>query len=291
MRPTLANKLSIRKKKMSLTSLIKSDKELRDKISTTFLRPKLEKSMPLLAEPLTKNYSLVGTAFDYIFRFFLEMTNNVQNSSKLWIAEQAIINLSSSVVNSEAYETGSEIINNVKKLKKEFTENGNLSYELIRQTLRMSYIDPVFRAGTGIKYIGLDADKADIEDIEKQFSLIEEELFRSKEICLLNPTFGKASSLVDGADADFLIDDKLIDIKTTKKLELSLNNFCQIIGYLVLHMISGIDGRKEVEINQLGIYYSRYGYLFLFDIHELIDDSSLQAFTEWFEDRVRQQRG
>ena len=177
---------------MSLTSLIKSDKELRDKIRTAFSRPKLEKAKPLLAEPLTKRYGLVGTAFDYIFRFFLEKTNNVQNSSKVWIAEQAIELL---LPNEEVYKTGSEIINNVKELKNEFIETGTLSRELIRQTLRMSYIDPVFRAGVGIEYIGVDADKEDIKDIEKQFALIEEELFRSKEVCLLNPTFGEASSL------------------------------------------------------------------------------------------------
>ena len=271
---------------MSLTSLIRSDKELRDKIRATFRRHKLEKNRPLLVEPLTKRkcYGLVGTAFDYLFRFFLERINDVQNNQKIWISEQAIELLLS---HRKVYEAGNKIIDNVKELKNEYIETGKLSQELIRQTLRMSYIDPIFRAGVGIEYIGMDADKADIEDIENQFHLIEEELFVAKETCLLNPTFGKASSLVGGADADFLIDDKLIDIKTTKKLELNLNDFCQIVGYLVLHRIGGIDERKEIDISQLGIYYSRYGYLFLFNIHDLIDGDSLQAFTEWFEDRIR----
>jgi len=96
------------------------------------------------------------------------------------------------------------------------------------------------------------------------------------------------SMLVGGADADFVIDDKLIDIKTTKKLELKLNDFCQVIGYLLLHIISGIDGSKELlKINQLGIYYSRYAYLFLFNIQDLIDDHALRRFAEWFESRIR----
>lgn len=269
---------------MSLTSLIDIDKELRDKIRTTFPRPKLEKNKSLLVEPHTKRYGLVGTAFDYIFRFYLEKLNNIQNKSKTWIAEQAIELL---VSNEEVYDAGVDIINNVKELRKEFIETGKLSQELIRQTLRMSYIDPVFRAGVGVEYIGADADKADIEDIEKQFALIEEKLFIAKDICMLNPTFGEASRLVGGADADLVIDDKLIDIKITKKLELKLNDFCQVIGYFLLHRISGIDGRKELEINQLGIYYSRYGYLFLFNIQDLIDENSLQTFTEWFENRIR----
>lgn len=269
---------------MSLTSLIKSDKELRDNIKAAFLRPKLDRNKPLLAEPLTKRYGLVGTAFDYIFRFYLEKLNNIHNESEIWIAEQAIELL---MPNEEVYEIGLEIINNVKELRKKFIETGELSRELIRQTLRMSYIDPVFRAGVGIEYIGVDADNADIEDIERQFSLVDEKLFTANDACVLNPTFCEASKLVGGADADFVIDDKLIDIKTTKKLELKLNDFCQIIGYLLLHKISGINGRKEIEINQLGIYYSRYGYLFLFNVKDSIDSESLQVFTEQFESSIR----
>lgn len=268
---------------MSLTSLIQNDKELRDEIRAVFLRPKLDKKQPLLVQPHTKRYGLVGTAFDYIFRFYLEKLNDIQNESKAWVAENVILRVS----DKEIYKTGIEIISNVKKLRKEFIKTGELSQELIRQTLRMSYCDPVFRAGAGIEYIGTDADEADIEDIEKQFSLIDDKLFMAKNICLLNPTFGEGSMIVGGADADFVIDDKLIDIKTTKKLELPLNNFCQLIGYLLLHRISGIDRRKELEINHLGIYYSRYGYLFLFNIQDLIDDISLRKFTEWFERKIR----
>lgn len=273
---------------MSLTKLIEKDKELRDKIRSAFSRPKRE-NKPLLAEPLTKNYGLVGTAFDYIFRFFLEKINNPSNPSQAWIAERGIergISLFGGEVG-EVFEIGSEIIKNVKELKEEFIQTGNLSEELIRQTLRMSYIDIFYRAPIGMKDIGKDADKADIEDIKNQFSLIDEKLFRSEEICLLNPEFGEATRLVHGADADFLIDKKLIDIKTTKNLQLKLEDFCQMIGYLMLHRISGIDERKDIEMDQLGIYYSRYGYLFLFDIKDLIDDYSLQKFTEWFERRIR----
>lgn len=266
---------------MSLTSLIKSDKTLREKISTTFSRPRLDKNKPLLVEPRTKRYGLVGIAFDYLFRFNLERINKVNNKSKPWVAEQALLRL-----NDEVYEIGIDIINNVKKLQKKFIRTGILSTDLIRQTIRMSYIDPVFRSGFGVEYVGEDADMEDIEDIKKQFELIDDSLFRAKEICLLNPTFGESSRLVGGADADLLIDDKLIDIKTTKKLELKLDHFCQIISYLILHRISGTEMR-EIKINQIGIYYSRFGYLFSFNIQDIINDKSLQSFTKWFENRIR----
>ena len=155
----------------------------------------------------------------------------------------------------------------------------------------MSYIDPVLRAGCGVEYIGTDADQLDIEDIEKQFPLIDSKLFKSQNRCLLNPTFGKGSQLVGGADADLIIDDKLIDVKTTKKLELSLSDFCQIIGYLLLHRIGGTSSCSgEFKIEQLGIYYSRYGYLFLLNVKDLVNEKSLDKFTNWFENHVRNKK-
>lgn len=270
---------------MTLTSIIRSDKELRSEISANFLRPKLDKSKQLLAEPRTKRYSLVGTAFDYIFRFYLINLNKVDNDSKKWISEHAIELLQS---DKETYSTGRKIIKNVKTHKNKFSKSGILTDVLIRETLRMSYIDPIFRSGCGVEYIGEEADKNDIEDIRQLFELIDENLFRAKNICLLNPTFGEASRLVGGADADFLIDDKLIDIKTTKKFSLTLDDFCQLIGYLLLHRISGINESKKLEINKLGIYYSRYGYLFLFNVQDIIDEKSLQSFTKWFKNRIKE---
>ena len=154
----------------------------------------------------------------------------------------------------------------------------------------MSYIDLYIRSGIGFEYIGTDADEQDIIDIEKQFSLLDERHFTAERYCLLNPTFGEASDLIGGADADLLIDDKLIDIKSTKKRGLDLYDYCQIIGYFLLHNIGGIDERKEIEIKRLGLYYSRYGYLFLFDVYDITDRKSLLQFLEWFEARIKKYR-
>jgi hypothetical protein len=267
---------------MSLTSLITHDKELRDKIRHSFSRPKLDKTKPLLAEPHTKRYTLMGVAFDYILRFYLENINSNCIKPDKWIAEHAIDLLKH---DKKTYKKGIEIINQVKELKDDFFKTNEISKELIRQTIRMSYIDPVFRSGMGAEYIGTDAEEADIEDITKLISLLDKDLFSSKDICLLNPTFGDASRLVGGADADFIIDDKLIDIKTTKSLDLKLDDFCQVIGY---YSLNKLDKSSELEINKLGIYYSRFGYLLLFNINDLISEKSLAEFIEWFKDRIHQ---
>ena len=50
---------------MSLTSFIKA-KDIRDRFAQEFEKPRLVESRELLAPPLTKSYSMVGTAFDYL---------------------------------------------------------------------------------------------------------------------------------------------------------------------------------------------------------------------------------
>ncbi len=267
---------------MSLTSLITHDKELRDTIRSSFLKPKPDKKRLLLAEPYTKKYTLMGVAFDYILRFYLEKVNNNCSKPEKWIAEHAIDRLKT---DKKVYKEGSDIIAQVKELKTDFLKTGEISRELIRQTIRMSYIDPILRSGVGAEYIGTDAEDDDIKDIGNLVNLLDEKLFLAKDVCLLNPTFGEASRLVGGADADFIIDNTLIDIKTTKTLDLKLDDFCQLIGYFALNKIDGVN---NVEINKLGIYYSRFGYLFSFDINDLISEKALCEFIDWFEYKIHQ---
>ena len=90
-------------------------------------------------------------------------------------------------------------------------------------------------------------------------SLVPEELFRAKRRCVLNPTFGRGSSLVGGADGDLIIDYTLIDIKTTKHLTFEREFFNQLIGYYVLSCIGGIDDCGRGKIKHVAIYYARYG--------------------------------
>ncbi|HUX14991.1 MAG TPA: hypothetical protein VMW52_00875, partial [Phycisphaerae bacterium] len=56
---------------MSLTGYIER-KEVRESLKR--LRPKVSRKIlgPIKALPLTDHYSLVGTAFDYLFRFGLQ---------------------------------------------------------------------------------------------------------------------------------------------------------------------------------------------------------------------------
>ena len=62
----------------------------REKFRSTITRPKGKLDKPLLAPPLTKNYQLVGIAFDYLLRFYLERIN-VGSKTSEWAAEEGVI--------------------------------------------------------------------------------------------------------------------------------------------------------------------------------------------------------
>lgn len=73
---------------------------------------------------------------------------------------------------------------------------------------------------------------------------------------IANPTF-LGSSDVGGADADLIVDDRLIEIKTTKRKSLDRVTAYQLVGYLLL------DYDDKYGINRLGFYASRVPALIL----------------------------
>ena len=216
---------------MSLTSLIREDEYLRNKISDDFqlpvLRLKFEKSRPLLAPPNTTNSRLVGVAFDYLLRFYLERLNGLPyDRENQWVAETGKNILSESCESTR--------IEKFERLEQESIKINQCSQRelMIASALSLHYSDSV---------------------------------------------------LLSAYDHS---------LKIIKKLELPLSDFCQIIGYLLLHRIGGITSHsEEFTIEQLGIYYSRYGYLFVFHVKDLINHKSLDKFTIWFEKYVGNQKG
>ena len=269
---------------MSLkTFLTKPD--VREKFSKEFEKPKLQVKKEIIASPLTNHYSLVGTAFDYLLRFHVEYWNPQFAEKQNWVAEGALLYLTD-----EYLELGEVLIKYAKKNLKRFLETGKCDYKLLESALLLAGLDPIYRAGIGKEYIGL-VDKQDIKDLRKLISAVDMQIFKAQKRCILNPTFGKASRMVGGADADLIIDDMLIDIKTTKNLEFPKESFHQLIGYLTLYYLGrGIQRKKSLpEINKLAIYFSRYAYLHVIEVENIASNEKLARFGKWFFERAKEQ--
>jgi len=149
-------------------------------------------------------------------------------------------------------------------------------------------LDLIFRPGYIDPNIGV-VDKEDLRDLRKLISAVDAKMFKAKHICVLNPTFGEGSHLVGGADADLLIDDTLIDIKTTAALKLERYHFNQLIGYYLLYIIGGIDSSpSEVDVSNVGIYFSRYSVLHTIPVTSFTRNPNFPDFRNWFKNKAKE---
>jgi len=237
---------------------------------------RFKSSKNCVACPKTKNYSLIGTAFDYLVRSELKRLypNAIENK---FIAESSIALVEQNIKEYGYYQAKNERIGKKeldamrsieRKYKEErmlFIKSGNLTNSFIETTIRFARMDVIFRAGI-YDDVEKNVDPLDIEDLRALYNLIPEGLKKSaSNNIILNPNFGFASLEVGGADADLIIDSKIIDIKTTKEMRLDAYSWSQIVGYLIL-----ADEAREIEknfpvIERIGIYFSRYGYLWDID--------------------------
>jgi hypothetical protein len=83
--------------------------------------------------------------------------------------------------------------------------------------------------------------------------------------CILNPTFA-GSIDIGGADADFIVDGCLIDIKTSVHSQIKAEYLYQLAGYLLL------DYDDYYAFDSVGIYMARQGLLFHWPVSEFVSE-------------------
>jgi hypothetical protein len=269
---------------MSLTSFIKIP-EVREGFNKTFTKPEVNINRSKFVAPKTKNYSLIGTAFDYLLRFYLQKLNKKNVISTKWIAEQGLGMLNPK---SEKFKKATKIINNAKIQNKKYIKTGKITRNLFVSILKLAQLDSLYRIGRIDPNLG-KVDPKDIIDLKNLFNNIENKYFKSKHLCILNPTFGEASMMVGGADADLIIDDTIIDIKTTIENKFSREFFNQLMGYYTLYFIGGVDViyNKEFRIKNIALYSSRYGALIKIPVEKIIKEVDYTKFISWFKENAK----
>jgi hypothetical protein len=283
---------------MSLTRILKSTQfqELKSKLKECFPNPGLGEKWPILVEPQTTNYSLVGTAFDYLFRFELErMYPNVDDG--VWVAESMMESLQTysgdnpqkrrfagkSVSHRDFCKIVLEEMDLAKSNYRKFLAGDTLSDELIKGSILLAQIDVIFRAGIYDENFGI-YNQRDISDLKALFELFDASKFSFQDRLILNPTFGYGSVMVGGADADIILDDTLIELKVVKGYTLQRSYLNQMIGYCLLSRIGGINGDFDLApIKRIGIYYARHGKFWSMDLSEFATDLELKDAENWFQ--------
>ena len=80
---------------------------------------------------------------------------------------------------------------------------------------------------------------------------------------VLNPMF-TGSSDVGGADADFIVDQCLVELKASVQLKIEPEWLWQLAGYLLLDYVD------TYQITSVGIYMARQGMLFTWPVEEFL---------------------
>ena len=187
---------------MSLTSIMK---EGFSKVVVTYIpipKSRFKFSNDCIACPKTKNYSLVGTAFDYLLRSELKRLHPNAKEDR-FVAENSILIVERNVRLKGYFEIKNgkigpkelgimkDIAEDYKDKRASFLNNGILSDDFIEATLKFARLD-----------------------------VITEEIKKTSDTIMLDSTFGEASLKVGGADVDIIIGHTMIDIKTTKEMKI-----------------------------------------------------------------------
>lgn len=264
---------------MSLTSFVALP-EVRTRLKEEYGTPKIQCTNIIQIEPSTTSYGLTGTAFDYLMRFWIE-TINPDAETKSWVAESSVALVESGELPASALlkKTARKMLENAKVCHSNYLKNGKLNDDLISATIHLAQLDPIYRALYIDPNMG-KVDKSIVDEMRDMLKLAMRKDFTATSYCALNPVFGEGSRLVGGADADLILDDTLIDIKTTKSGKMDMSQFHQLVGYFILNQLGGVNGRK-IKINRLGIYFSRYGELVTFSAENIVNDR-FSKLVQWF---------
>ncbi len=258
----------------------------------------------MVAPALSKSYSTVGTAVDYLLRGKVEFLNPGRTHTK----QDLVGDYSYALLAIHLKRRGRALVPLGRKFRMILPANVvldriNLDYEKARASL-LSYghhgvltdeviaaalffarLDPYYRAL--VIDPGLMAPDAQAyDDVRAILSHVPPEYFTASKQCFLNPHFGAASEMVFGADADLIIDDLLLEIKTTKDLCVRREHLDQLLCYYILHKIGGVNDQPRARpIKRIGVYFSRHALLWSIPIKDLAPQRSLSNFKNWFEDR------
>ncbi|WP_412030558.1 hypothetical protein [Deinococcus yunweiensis] len=264
---------------MSLTSYFRDSPEARNRVTAALARPLTRPvSVPLRAEPRSKRYGLVGTAFDYLLRSLLVRTHTEQQLLHTGSPCLALLSTPDFIGRPEQLAA----LRDAHATRVAFEAGAPLTPEVARACLVLASFDVVLRVG-GYHHLAGEVQHEDAEDLLDLAAAVPLEAFQAQERLLLNPLF-PAGGRVFGADADLVVDDLLIDVKTTLKLSLRGEYVQQLCGYLALERLSGLVGGGDAPIRRVGLYFARHGVLHVWPVKTLFQPGALPKLVSWLDD-------
>ena len=195
----------------SLTRYLQETPEARQAIRTTLNSWTHPAPAPMLAPPQGANPGLVGTAFDYAFRFLLEgLNSNLIPVKSSLIARRAARDLD--------HDRTLAAVNAAEETLQEVAHGLPFEAQHAHAAVVLASYEVVMRTGRFADLAGVVPHEAQ-QDVLTLIQAVPQDAFQTHAQLILNPHF-PAAGRFGGADADVLLDDLLIEVKATKHLQL-----------------------------------------------------------------------
>jgi hypothetical protein len=264
-------------KQMSLTSEIKKN-EIQSVLKKIINRPvKSFEYDTFHRPPINQTFmtpQITGVAFDYLIRFFLERSN----SKKMIVNEKWASKKASSYQNVD--------IISAETMKDKYLVDGKITEELINSVWRMSHIDFTYRSSSILEIS--DAPDEVIRDLLFLMKNLNKEDFVAKNICFLNPSFSITETARINADADFIIDDTIWELKVRKSNYIEPTFYYQLVAYILLSELGLINGFNQYhKINNIAFYYPRFQKIIKYPLDEIIPKKYLKDLVTWFGEGIK----
>lgn len=260
----------------SLTGYLRGTPEARQAIRTALGTRLQPLDSPLLAPPLGANPGLVGTAFDYAFRFLLEGLH----PHLLAIKGGLIARLAALDLDRARTLTA---IDAAEATLQEVASGLPFEARHAHAAVVLASYDVVARTGRFGELAGRVPREAR-QDVLALAQAVPQNQFHAQVQLILNPQF-HAAGRVGGADADVMLDDLLLEVKATRQLHLDGTYLQQLTGYLVLDRLAGTVG-STTPIRRLGVYYARHGVLQVLPVKDLYRPGLLPQLVSWFDESL-----
>ncbi|WP_276302557.1 hypothetical protein [Halorussus lipolyticus] len=178
-----------------------------------------------------------------------------------------------------------------KKHAEQFVKTGMNADEVVNAALLYSGWDQEKEENSSIDLESFNDDL--VTELQGLFNQLRSQEWTTGELTYLNPNFGQHWNILEG-EADFIIDDLLVDVKTTEDETFTPAFWRQLLTYYILNDVQRVlyeetdrTDQEYPKVNRVGIYFARYGELQTVDMDDIINDrDEYERFRAWFVDRA-----
>lgn len=152
--------------------------------------------------------------------------------------------------------------------------------------IKLAKLEAFYRSGVLAEDFD-DISENDLSDLMDLISQLDKNKLDATNYCLCSPYFAHKGKHVTGFDMDLVLDNMLVDVKTTKNPNLNKKQINQLVIYYLLSRLFGIEAYPlKRRIDKVAVYFARYDYLQVMGVRDLLTMQNETMLKKWIKARI-----